>query len=217
MVEVSFYIFLPIYAALLRRLGPGPRPRVALPARAADARRALRDQRRCGARTCTTARRRARRSRSSATTGSRPTSTCSRSAWGSPWCGRGPRRARSARRCSRRSAASTGCGGCSPRSSFHGGVVLDRVAAEVRARVGRQGVREGDPLQPHGVLPDPARGVRRAAHGRDAALPAAPADGVPRHDLVRHLPLAPGLHREGAPVGRLGRQAAAERAVPRST
>ena len=40
-----------------------------LPPRAADARRALRDQRRVARRTCTTARRRARRSRSSATTG----------------------------------------------------------------------------------------------------------------------------------------------------
>ena len=40
--------------------------------------------------------------------------------------------------------------------------------------------------------------------GRDPTLPAGRADRLSRHHLLRHLPVAPGLPQEGAPVGWLG-------------
>ena len=68
-----------------------------------------------GARSCTGVCRTTRRSASSATTGCPPTSTCSRSAWDSPWCAPGPTRAASPSPSSSGSAGSTGCGGSPPR------------------------------------------------------------------------------------------------------
>ena len=203
-VEVSFYIFLPFYAALLRQLGHGPRPRVAVPASSSSMLGVLyaisvawRAVVYWGAPKGS-----ARRVPRQLLAAGQPRRVRARhGARGRARVGRRPRRR--GRRSSRRSAASTGCGGCSPRSCFQAVSfwigLPDRRSCSCR----RQGVREGAPLQPHRVLPDPARGVRRAAHGRHAPVPAAAADGVPRHDLLRHLPLAPGLHREGAPVGRL--------------
>ncbi len=60
-------------------------------------------------------------------------------------------------------------------------------------------------------------GVRLAGTWRDPALPAARAGGVPRHDLLRHLPVAPGVPEEGAPVVALGPPPGGEhpRRVPR--
>ena len=144
--------------------------------------------------------------RSSATTGCPRSSTCSRSAWASRSCARGPSSVKGTRRCSSGSGGSTGCGGSLAASVLPRGVVLGRAAAAVRDGVGRQGVREGDSSTASWRSSWSCPRCSGSSTGRHAPVPAAAADGVPRDDLVRDLPVAPGVHREDPPVGRLERQ-----------
>ena len=215
-VEVSFYIFLPFYAALLRRLGQGRDRESRFRLELLDARRALRDQRRvAGVRVLRRAEGIGGR-RSSATTGCPANLDVFALGMGlavvRAWAD-GRERARAAPRDHRPARLAV----VAPRRAvLPGGVVLVGLPQKfVLVSGGKAYEKELLYSLTAFFLILPA--VFGAQHtGRDAPLPAAPADGVPRHDLVRHLSLAPGLHREDAPVGRLVEQAAAQRAVPRT-
>ena len=166
-VEISFYMFLPFYAALLRTArepaatvtpGSGSSSRCSpCSTRSAS----------CGARSCTAACPRTRRF----------------GFLGNYWLpanldvfalGMGlavvrvwaDGRATNGRRCSRRSAGSTGCGGCWPRCASRRCRSGSACPTKFVLVYGRQGVREGAALQPHGVLP--AR-CRRCSARRIAA------------------------------------------------
>ena len=101
-----FYVMLPAYALLMRRLGRGTRPRFPAPARVVGRGRAVPVQHRVGARSCSTASAAVDR----AALACRATSTSSGSEWRWPrlhvWCG-ADRPAR--RRCSSGSVATPTC------------------------------------------------------------------------------------------------------------
>ena len=179
-------MFLPLYAALMRRLGKGRDRDSRLRLELAMLGGAVRGQRRVARASCTGVCRRARRSGSSATTGCPRTSTCSRSAWGSPSCARGPTAASG--RCPSLEAIGRArlAVVAARRAVLPGGLVLDRPARQASCScTGAKAYEKRAALQRHRVLPAPARGVRAAGSRRHAPVPAAAADRVPRHDLVR--------------------------------
>ena len=202
-VEISFYLFIPLYAYVMRRIG---------------GRRGLRDRfrlevvglsrwsrsARCGASLVYWGFPTARCCTSSGSTGFPRTWTCSRWAWGWPWSARGSIDA-------------------TVRCTFFDVIgrhdVLWWLVALVPFQIVSMHIGLSATLE---QLDGPQSYLRQWLYGatalflllpavfgpqrprRDPTLPAGRADRLSRHHLLRHLPVAPGLPEKGAPVGWLG-------------